>query len=248
MTYLTGILVALIFFSALYLIAQKINNNSIVDMGWGPGFALIAWVLWLLIPDYPFYLTLLVSLWALRLFWHIGLRNWGKPEDFRYQDMRKNWGDRQRIKAFTNVFMLQATLQLMIALSYMGVTSEINTFILVVLGSLIFAFGLTFEAIGDWQLSNFVKTKKPGQVMTTGLWRYTRHPNYFGEATLWWGIYLVALGFGAPLWTIISPITITVLVRYVSGVPLLEKKYADNPAFKAYAETTSIFIPMKPKS
>lgn len=249
--YITAASVLLIYFSTLFVIAQIKRDNSIVDMAWGPGFALVAIAVYL-VGDLTPILPLVITLWALRLFLHISQRNLKKPEDFRYQEMRKAWGKHQALNAFFKVFMLQGVLLFIVVFSAISATSialepSAISGLLTGLGLGIFVFGLGFEAIGDEQLRRFVKIKKPGEVMTTGLWRYTRHPNYFGEATLWWGIYLIALAYGAPWWTIFSPLTITLLVRYISGVPLLEKKYENNPAFKAYAAKTSVFIPLPPK-
>lgn len=244
--YMVTMVAVLIYFSTIFMIAQFLKDNSIVDMAWGPGFMIIAWVNYLLNPTFDrLLIPLLVSLWGTRLFLHIFQRNRGKPEDYRYVAMRKKWGDKQLIKAFTNVFMLQAILNYIVGFSITNATGSMQNLILVGIGTLLFLAGLSFEAIGDAQLASFIKyRKKPGDVMDEGLWQYTRHPNYFGEAVLWWGIYGVALGYGASYFSIIAPLTITVLVRYVSGVPLLEKRYENNEKFQEYAKKTSVFIPM----
>lgn len=247
MPYLIALVVLFVYFTVLFAIAQKINDNSIVDMAWGPGFALVS-VTVAITSGLPVILPILITLWALRLFFHIAKRNLKKPEDYRYVEMRKSWGDKQVINAFVKVFMLQAALLFVVVFASISAGTELLSTPLLVGGVLVFAFGLVFETIGDEQLRRFIKIKKPGEVMTTGLWKYTRHPNYFGEATLWWGIFLIALSYGAPWWTVFSPLTITVLVRYISGVPLLEKKYENNPAFTAYKAKTSVFIPLPPKS
>lgn len=246
-TYLVVIVSLFVYFTVLFIWAQVINDNSIVDMAWGPGFSVAAWAAYFIGQSIPILIPIVISIWSVRLFAHIFKRNYKKPEDYRYVDMRKNWGDHPRINAFFKVFMFQGILLFSIVFASISATSQRFFAVAVYLGIGIFAFGLSFEALGDWQLKEFVKTKKSGQVMTTGLWKYTRHPNYFGEAVLWWGNFLIAFGFGAPIWTVFSPIIITLLVRFVSGVPLLEKKYKDNPAFKAYADKTSVFIPWFPK-
>lgn len=245
--YLVATIVLAIYFTSLFIVAQMKGDNSIVDMAWGPGFALVAIAVYFT-SGLPLVIPSLITLWALRLFFHIAQRNLKKPEDFRYQEMRKAWGDRQMLNAFIRVFLLQGVLLFVVVFSAISAKMTLLNPVLMWLGVAVFVFGLLFETIGDEQLRRFVKTKKPGQVMTTGLWRYTRHPNYFGEATLWWGIYMVALAYGSPWWTLFSPLTITILVRYISGVPLLEKKYQDNAAFQAYAAKTSVFIPMPPKA
>lgn len=250
--YWIAVVVLSLYFFTLFVVAQLKRDNSIVDMAWGPGFALVAIAVYLL-GALPLVLPVVITLWALRLFFHITRRNLKKPEDFRYQEMRKAWGKHPVINAFFKVFMLQGVLLFIVVFAAISAKTTLiapaslaNGLLWLGLG--IFAFGLGFEAIGDEQLRRFILIKKPGEVMTTGLWRYTRHPNYFGEATLWWGIYLIALAYGAPWWTVFSPLTITVLVRYISGVPLLEKKYENNAAFKAYAAKTSVFIPRPPKN
>jgi steroid 5-alpha reductase family enzyme len=243
--YLLAAIEILIFFSIFFIIAQVKNNNSVVDIGWGLGFVILSWVMFLTeISVERILIPLMVSVWGLRLSYHIFRRNFGKPEDFRYVNMRKSWGDRQRINAFFRVFMLQGVLQFLVAMSIITYGKEISNVGLVVVGVLIFAFGLGFEAIGDQQLKNFIgNPANKGQIMKSGLWQYTRHPNYFGEATLWWGIFLVSIGTGAPFHAIIGPITITILVRFVSGVPLLEKKYANRPDFIEYKKKTPVFVP-----
>lgn len=247
--YLISLLVVFIYFSSVFIWAQSIDNYSIVDIAWGPGFAVIAWTQYLSRPaDYPLLVPLLVTLWSLRLFVHIARRNIGKPEDYRYVEMRESWGKNTKLNAYFRVFMLQAGFQYLVAMPITGAKGELPSSTLLTAGLFFFLFGLTFETIGDQQLRNFIATRKSREeVMQTGLWKYTRHPNYFGEALLWWGFYLVSLSFGAHPLVIIGPITITLLVRFISGVPFLEKRYADNPAFQEYAKRTSVFFPMPPK-
>lgn len=245
--YIIALTTTFIFFTLIFIWAQILNNNSIVDMAWGPSFVVASWSVFYFAGDKPILIPILITVWALRLFLHISRRNIGKPEDYRYVNMRKNWGDHPRINAFFKVFMLQGVLMISILFASISSGDTLQSANLRVIGVLVFAFGLLFESIGDEQLRQFVKTKKSGDVMTSGLWKYTRHPNYFGEATLWWGNYLIALAYGAPIWVIFSPIIITVLVRFVSGVPLLEKRYESNEAFQIYAKKTSVFIPCIPK-
>jgi len=237
------------YFILFFIVAQILKNNSIVDIGWGPGFAVIAWVVYLNNPSsQSLIVPALVTIWALRLFFHISLRNIGKPEDYRYVNMRKSWGNKATINALVRVFLLQGILQYIVALPLMGRDNEMASSLLVIIGMVIYFIGLYFETVGDAQLKKFVKLRTDReQIMTTGLWRYTRHPNYFGDACVWWGLFFVALGFNAPIWTIIGPIVMTVLLRFVSGVPFLERRYKDNVAYIAYKKVTSVFIPMPPK-
>lgn len=252
--WINSALLLLVYFTVIFLIAQKLENNSIVDMAWGPGFMLVA--------VYTFFaggnmtarglvVTILVSLWALRLFFHISVRNWGKPEDFRYIDMRKRWGDRlPRVKAFFNVFFLQGVLMYLIAITIIlaNLSAVGGLGIPDYAGIILWAFGFYFQAVGDAQLKAFkAKKENKGKLMTEGLWAYTRHPNYFGESAMWWGIFLVSVSSTNGIFGVISPILITYLLIYVSGVPLLERKYKDRPDFIAYTRRTNMFLPWFPK-
>jgi steroid 5-alpha reductase family enzyme len=260
--------VILTYFVILFVFAQIVNDNSIVDISWGPGFVVVTFVHLLIsvLNNQPLLLPLslmvTVGIWGLRLFWHIYQRNHGKPEDFRYIDYRNKWkskGQNPIIQAFLEVFLTQAFFMLIvsmpitIAFAYLNSNPEVNL-LLVILGIIIFVFGFGFEAIGDYQLSRHIANPaNKGKLLTSGLWKYTRHPNYFGEATLWWGVYLIAISnfVNTPLvfilLALIGPVTITWLVRFASGVPLLEAKLKDRPDFKAYAAVTSVFIPLPPK-
>lgn len=254
--YLIGVFILVIaYFSTLFLIAQIRNNNSIVDIGWGLGFVLIA--IYSLI--YALFthsisltqvvVTIFVMMWGLRLFIYISIRNFNKPEDFRYVEMRKKW-KRPRIDAFFKVFMSQAGFMLVISLPILtAYISNQNTHpIMTIIGGLIFLTGLFFETVGDAQLRKFIKNKaNKGHIMQSGLWKYTRHPNYFGETLIWWGLFVSVSTLPYFYVALISPLVITTLLLFVSGVPLLEKKYKNNPEFIEYAKRTSIFFPLPPK-
>lgn len=246
-------IIIFLYFSALFVVGTILKNNSIVDIGWGIGFVILAWMLFVLrlpVSLVRLSITLLVSLWGLRLFYHILKRNHGKPEDFRYVAFRKAWGKWVVPRAFLQVYMLQGVLMFLIALPFIlleGTTEPVNP-LLFALGILVFATGFAFESIGDAQLKDFLgDAANRGKIMTRGLWRYTRHPNYFGEATLWWGIFLLALSGGVTPFAVIGPVTITLLLLFVSGVPLLEKSMKDRPGYAEYAQKTSIFVPWFPK-
>lgn len=245
-TLLQSSVIIFLYMTGIFIIAQIIKNNSIVDVGWGLGFIIIAlssyWA-----SEQLFHQTLttaLVCLWGLRLAVHIGKRNIGKPEDWRYANWRKTW-KHFTLRSFFQVFMLQGFLMLVVALPIIATNSSrtLEYPLLMWGGLVLWTTGWLFESIADYQLKNFVKTKKEGEIMTTGLWKYSRHPNYFGEAVLWWGIFLMALSAGSHPAVVIGPLTITLLVRYVSGVPLLEEKYKNNKAFQKYAKKTPIFTP-----
>ncbi len=263
MIFIYSALATFSFFFIGFIIAQIKNDNSIADIIWGLSFvvfALFNTVYSVLVNTWTWptlVLNALILIWGLRLFLYIGIRNWNKGEDFRYVNMRKKWGTRfPRFKAFINVFMIQGFFQYVIGLSIIFIhgfpKTELNAISIVVLliGVLIWIIGFIFEALGDSQLKAFLK--KPdnrGKIMDQGLWRYTRHPNYFGEATMWWGVFVTMIAVTEPIgWiALLSPITITWLLLFVSGVPLLEAKYKDNEAFQAYAKKTSVFFPLPPK-
>lgn len=245
--------IVLLYFFIFFVWGTVLKNNSIVDFGWGPGFVIAGWYSFVRGGHYTvsgWFVTGLVTLWGLRLFWHIFRRNWGKPEDFRYANWRREWGKWVVPRAFVQVYMLQAILLMAIAYPFVLINSMDKTGWQPVsyAGILVWGLGFFFEVVGDWQLEQFKKDpQNKGKIITSGLWRYTRHPNYFGEASLWWGIFLIALGAGLPWWTIFSPGIITWLLLFVSGVPMLEKKYKDRADFQAYAARTSKFIPWFPK-
>lgn len=242
--------VLFIYFTGLFIWAQLLNNNSIVDLAWGIGFILVAVTGYLNMPNKTLAATVTLvctTIWGVRLFIHLAKRNIGKPEDYRYVNMRKRWGTQwPRLKAYLNVFVLQGVLLYIVSLPIILVmTSSITNFTVInSLGIAIWVIGFTFEVVGDYQLTVFKsKSENQGRLLTTGLWSLTRHPNYFGEAMSWWGIYLITLVELRNISGIIGPIIITLLLLFVSGVPLLEKKYKNRPDFIAYAEKTPKFLP-----
>lgn len=253
--YLGTALMLLIFFTLLFVLAQYLENNAIVDSFWGPSFLLIA-LYTLIAAGNPGLrqnvLTGVVALWSLRLFYYITIRNWNKPEDYRYVNMRKRWGTKlPRLKAYANVFLLQGILSYLVGLPLIrGNSSSITELSPVnVIGILLFAIGFFFEAVGDAQLKKFKSNpQNKGKLMTTGLWALTRHPNYFGESAMWFGFYLISFAGWQDLPFVFSPVLMTLLLLFVSGVPLLEKKYKDREDFKAYARRTSKFFPWFPKN
>ena len=195
-------------------------------------------------------LLTLVAIWALRLSAHITVRNHGEAEDRRYQAIRRNNEPHFWLKSIYIVFGLQAVLAWFVAMpAVAAAASPAPLGWLDAIAVAVWAIGMLFEVAGDWQLMRFQRERDSrDQVLDTGLWRYTRHPNYFGEALLWWGIYLLAVSAGA-WWTLASPLLMTVLLLRVSGVALLEKDIADRrPAYRDYIRRTSAFIPLPPKS
>ncbi len=251
--FLYSIIGICLYMPLLYLIARMRRDNSIADIAWGLGFIYIA-VSNLMLADSVYLrqwiVTGLVSIWGIRLALHIYLRNRGKPEDFRYAEMRKKWGKQGSLKGLTHIFMFQGLILLMVAypIIMINVNAESGFKILDIIGILVWAVGFTFEVVADVQLQNFIaKEKTPNNsVMTKGLWKYSRHPNYFGETLVWWGIFFIVLPIPKGWLAIFSPIIITFLLLKISGIPLLEKKYKNNPAYQEYARRTSSFIPWFP--
>jgi len=251
-TIVNTLLLTALVFSGVFIIAQIKKDNSIVDIFWGLGFIFIA--LFTLFNYSQFtnrqiLITILTTLWGLRLSIHIFFRNYGKPEDPRYQNFRKKWKNHFTLRSFLQIFMLQALLATLVSLPIITTNSSLqpplNSWDF--LGLSIWIIGFLFEMISDAQLNEFIPTKKPGEILKTGLWKYSRHPNYFGEVTLWWGIFIIATAGNSPFWSVVGPLTITTLIIFVSGIPMLEKRYKDNKDFQKYAKRTSIFFPLPPK-
>lgn len=245
--------VIVIYMTLWYSLARVLSRFDVADIAWGPGFiisALTAAAASDNLGPRAYLVMALVIVWGMRLSLHVYLRNRKKPEDARYRAWRQEWGKNANIRAFFQVFLLQGLLVLVIALP---VTSVIMTGVtpftlLDAAGLLIWTTGFLFEAISDWQLLYFKKDPAhKGRIIMSGLWRYSRHPNYFGEVTLWWGVFLIALASGSGWTTIIGPLTITFLILRVSGIPMLEKKYEGNPEFEEYRRRTSAFFPLPPK-
>ncbi len=235
--------------SAWFMYAWIAKRNDVADFAWGVGFPALAIILMQLNQSSSvrgLILTLLVTIWGLRLALHIYPRLLKKDEDFRYAQMRKAWGKWATIRSYLQVFMLQGLFLLMISASTMVVINSEGTLSWInYLGIAVWIFGFYFEAVGDHQLTQFIKNPaNKGKLMTTGLWKYTRHPNYFGEVVQWWGLWLLVIGAEYWQFAVISPLTISILIYFVSGIPLLEKKYQDNKEYQKYAKKTPKFFPL----
>jgi len=252
--YLTGLAVIIGFMTILWLVSLALKNASIVDIFWGAGFVLSAWLYFAFTPDgflpRKLLLVILVTIWGLRLSTHIFLRNKGKPEDFRYQKWREENGSIWWWKSFFQVFLLQGLLLWVISLTllaaqFFGKVNHLTALDFV--AAAVWLVGFFFESVGDYQLTRFIKNPaNRGKVLSSGVWRFTRHPNYFGDSAQWWGYYLIALAAGG-WWSIISPIIMTYLLTRVSGVALLEKSLDAKPGYREYVESTSSFIPWFPR-
>ena len=244
-----------------FIFCQIKKDNSYIDAYWGISFLLP--LLGLLIKRYAqadkpdpdarcWIVVACVAIWALRLCLHILKRH--KEEDFRYKKFRADWMERgggyngYLWRAFVYVFMLQGLFSLICnsAALYVLIYSFTNKLIwLDYIGMCTWVFGFLFEVVGDNQLKNHIADKTPGKkkFIFSGLWRYTRHPNYFGEAVLWWGVYFLACAVKWGFVTIWAPLFITYLVRFLSGVPLLEEKYKGNPEWEEYCAQVNVFFP-----
>jgi steroid 5-alpha reductase family enzyme len=242
-----------LYMSLIFILAWIKKDNSIVDIAWGIGFILVAMLTFFLETAFVtrhVLATALILIWGARLATYIAIRNRGRGEDFRYAQWRKDWGKWFFFRSFFQIYMLQGFLLLIISYPVMLInhSNEAGIEFLDILGLIIWLEGFFFEAMGDHQLSRFKrKAKNKGKIMTQGLWRYTRHPNYFGETAMWWGIFLIALSVKNGWTAIVSPLLITFLLLKVSGITMLEKKYVGNKEFEEYAKRTSAFLPWFPK-
>jgi len=237
---------------ASYLLALKLRRNDLADVMWGLGFILIAWTSVIAGGHFASSFTVhlvpvLVTIWGLRLASHIGQR-WlhSKTEDRRYVEQREAWGKHQAWHSLINVFLPQGALMLIVSLPVIVISTYATSDGggLVWLGALIWVFGFTFEAIGDRQLKAFLgDPTNRGKIMMSGLWAHTRHPNYFGEVTQWWGLAIVALSVPYGWVGLIGAAMITFLITKVSGIPLAEAGFNGRPGWEAYKKRTPALIP-----
>lgn len=246
--YLILALILFIYMNLWFVVSLVKKRNDVADIAWGWGFVLMAWASFFLSQFFSWQSILvntLITIWGFRLALHIYARHRGKQEDYRYLEWRKQWGKWFFIRSYFQVFIVQGIFLFLIALPAIFLNLH-STFFSVfgIIGLLVWVVGFFFEAVGDYQLSRFIKNPdNKGKIMQTGLWQYTRHPNYFGEVAQWWGIFLIALSAPGALITIIGPFTISTLILFVSGIPLLEKKYIGNTDFENYKKRTSVFFP-----
>lgn len=240
--------------SGAFVIALIKKDNSIADIAWGMGFILVAGLGLFLEKKFTArsaLVDLLTLVWGLRLSVYVFFRNRKKGEDFRYAKWRQEWGKWFIVRAYLQVFLLQGVLLVPIAypLILVNYSKRTGLNILDFVGTCVWLLGFCFESIGDHQLLVFKRESvNKSKIMNRGLWRYTRHPNYFGEATIWWGIFLIALSAQNGWTALPSPILMTFLLLRVSGVVMLEKKYRGNQEYAEYARKTSSFIPWRPKN
>lgn len=247
--------IIIIYMTLGFILAALTKRNDIADALWGLGFVVAAVAALFLggpIHWIQIAVTLMVGIWGIRLASHIIPRIFSKKEeDFRYAEWRKDWLKKGKtffyFRSWLQVFVLQGVLMFMVVLPVLitNLTTSVYFHPIVLVGMALWLFGFIFEAVADRQLRIFLK-KRTGSIMDKGLWKYSRHPNYFGEVVQWWGIWFIALAASYGWVGIIGPITITVLILYVSGIPLLEKKYRNDAVYAEYRSRTSAFVPLKP--
>ena len=256
--YLITFLSLIAFISLWFLLIPLTKNVGLVDLAWGLLYVVVVWVqVIIMTPTHviSYILTAAVTLWGMRLFVYLAIRNWNKKEDFRYTQMKKKWKKFHYLNIYAKVFIFQALLAYIVSLPIqvsfrMKYTWNTWTIILLSLGVILFIIGFIFEVLADQQLKTFKSDpKNKGKILTTGVWSLSRHPNHFGDFLVWWGFFFIS--FSALevqyLWAIIGPLLMSYLLRYVSGVPLLEKRYQNDEAYQAYAKITPIFVPFKRK-
>jgi len=252
---LFGLAAALGLMTAVWILSLAKRDASIIDIFWGSGFVILAWLYVAMSgaeTTRGLLVGVLVTLWGLRLSLYILWRNWGMGEDYRYREMRARNPKTFPWRSLVTVFGLQAVLMWAISLPLLQAAwspSPVRLDWLDWIGVLFFVVGFVFEAVGDWQLARFKSDPaNRGRVLNRGLWRFTRHPNYFGDAMVWWGFFSFALATPQSLWTLYSPILMTALLMKVSGVALLEKRLKDvKPGYRDYVARTNAFFPWFPK-
>ena len=249
---LLGILLVAIwaYMSVWFGFAAYLKRVDAVDTAWGLGFIYLGLITFFSQSGYGWlqrWVLILVGIWGLRLATHITKRNLKKSEDARYVVYRQKWGREFWSRAYTNIYLMQGLLILVVSLPVIAVLSSPHASlnVLSILGLGVGAFGIVFEATADYQLRSFLRSSKGG-IMQSGLWHYSRHPNYFGEITTWLGFGLVAVSVGR-WWGLLGPTVIAFLIIKISGIPPLEKRYANDKAYQVYAKRTSVLIPLPPK-
>ena len=255
MIYIQGFLLIISLMTFLWILSVYLRNVSIVDLFWGLGFIIVN-ALYIFSSEVinirQIVLFVMVAIWGLRLSIYLAWRNIGKGEDFRYREFRRKFGESNYWWiSYFQTFLLQGILMWIISVTLYGVSMSSNETSLNIIdftGILIWIIGFIFEAGGDFQMAKFkMNLLNKGKVLNTGFWRFTRHPNYFGDAAVWWGYGLLCIASGSP-WYIIGSVIMTLLIIKVSGVALLEKTLKNQkPEYFAYIQKTNSFFPWFPK-
>lgn len=252
--FLLVLVCVLVYITIVFAVAWSRRRLDIVDIAWGGGFIVAAVASLMMGPRGPlqYLVTGLVIIWGIRLGSYIFKRvRASKSEDPRYTEMRKKWRGNAALNAYFRIFVVQGFLATIVSVSVVIVNMADQTKIMPIvgIGVVVWMVGFLFESTGDRQLrDHLADPKNKGKLMTSGLWRYTRHPNYFGEALQWWGIATICLSVPFGVIGIVSPLVITFLLLFVSGVPLTEKRFEGRPGWAEYKRRTSVFIPLPPRS
>ena len=255
-TLMYAVMAVLVYMTAIWMLSVVLRNASIVDVFWGLGFVILAWIYFVLTDGNDLRRGLVVGLttvWGLRLTVHIGIRNRGKGEDKRYAKWRSEGGPLWWLRSYFTVFLLQGALMLVISAPLLAAQHgrpEAGLTLVDFASAALVLLGLLFEVIADWQLARFKQDPaNDGTVCAIGLWRYSRHPNYFGEMLVWWGLFGLAALSPHGWVTLISPLLMTLLLLKVSGVTLLESDLRNSkPGYAHYIKTTNAFFPWFPRS
>lgn len=234
-----------------WLLSLYLRNVGIVDSLWSLMFLAAALFVYLANPEATaknLFLLVLVAVWSLRLSLFLTIRNWGEPEDRRYQQIRANNSPNFAVKSLFIIFVLQALIAWVVFAGLLpGMYVPMTWHWLDTLGIALFVTGLLTEAVADQQLHRFRQQRKAGEVLQSGLWRYSRHPNYFGEFLVWWGFFLLVITTGY-WWAIVAPLVMTLLLLKVSGVGLMEQGITERrPAYRDYIQRTNAFFPGMPR-
>jgi len=247
-----------------FIVGTIKKNNGIMDIFYGPGFfvvALTSLIFYLILNNEinirQIVITILVFIWSVRLATYVFIRNRGKPEDYRYKAMRERWGTNVVLKSLTKIYIFQGIVIFIVAFPVWFTNISTNPSIdnlldfygiTLWLGIIIWIIGFLFETFGDYQLYKFKQDpNNKGKILDRGLWKYSQHPNYFGEVTQWWGIYVITIAVPFGFISIVGPVFITYMIIKVSGIRLLDKHYGGDSEYTNYKKRTSLFFPWFPK-
>ncbi len=249
MTWNLAVFSVAIFVHVCLLIALIKKDNSIMTAAWPIGLLLIqiVWYSNLTSPtQVQNIMLIIVGLWATRLFIHAFLRNLRRGyEDFRYKELRDKGGSSFYLISYIQFFLFQGIFMLIVGIPFtaVNVSGFTQSQVVIVVGLVVFSIGFIIETVSDIQLTRFKTRSSKEEVLSTGLWGISRHPNYLGEILVWWSIGIISFSVQS-WWVLISPLIVTLLLRYVSGVPLLEKRYDDNAEYNSYKETVNPIFPL----